>query len=557
MEEFKIRLLGQAGCRVQLSDVVVYFDPYLSNSVAEIESQQYKRLRPVPMWPVDISDADLVFITHEHLDHCDPLTLPDIHQSSPKAKFIGPYPVIEKLIAWGISEDAVILATADLREQYKDKFEWQVLPAAHPNRVVDSKGNDAFVGYLIDWQGHKIYHSGDTSITDEILYAAMKLRPIHTAILPVNERNFFRERQGIIGNMTLREAFCFAEEIGADNLIPIHWDMFAANSVSQEEIECTYKLLQPSFNLLMRPTSISKRKVGISIVIRTLNEDKYLNALLAAIAAQELGDVAYEVIIVDSGSSDETLKIAEKHGCRILSIDKSEFSFGRSLNIGCDAALGEVIVIISGHCIPTDRFWLVSLTSPIFEGKVDYAYGRQLGGVDSALSECKIFEKYFPNKSSLPQQGFFCNNANSAIRKLAWQKHRFDESLTGLEDMELAKRLLNSGGRLGYVADASVFHYHHESASQIRHRFEREALALQVIMPQVHISLLDVAWFISAGILSDLKTAIKQGQLTWRALSQILIYRANQYWGSYLGNHNHRRISEQDKLRFFFPMNKV
>jgi L-ascorbate metabolism protein UlaG (beta-lactamase superfamily)/glycosyltransferase involved in cell wall biosynthesis len=509
------------------------------------------------MWPKDISDADLVFITHEHLDHCDPLTLPEIHKSAPKAKFIGPYPVVDKLITWGISKDSIILATTDLRNQYKDEFEWQVMPAAHPNRVRNSEGYDAFVGYLIDWQGHKIYHSGDTSITDEILHAAIKVRPIHTAILPVNERNFFKERRGIIGNMTLREAFTFAEEMGANNLIPIHWDMFAGNSVGQEEIECTYKLLKPKFNLLLKPTAINKRKVGISIVIRTLNEGKYLNTLLAAIAAQELGDIAYEVIIVDSGSSDETLNIAEKHGCRVLSINKSEFSFGRSLNIGCDSALGEVIVMISGHCIPTDRFWLVNLTRPIFEGKVDYAYGRQSGGVDSALSECEIFEKYFPDKSALPQQGFFCNNANSAILKVSWQKHRFDEGLTGLEDMELAKRLLNSGGRIGYIADASVFHYHHESASQIRHRFEREALALQVIMPQVHISLLDIVWFITAGIVTDLRTAIGQGRLTVRSISQILVYRVNQYWGSYLGNHNHRRLSQQDKLRFFFPMNKI
>src|SRR3546814_9614715 len=86
-----------------------------------------------------------------------------------------------------------------------------------------------------------------------------------------------------------------------------------------------------------------------------------------------------------------------------------------SLNMGCEVASGEILVLISGHCVPADRHWLRNLCQPIADGRVDYSYGKQIGGPESHFSECRIFGKYFPDQSSIPQDGYFCNNANSAI----------------------------------------------------------------------------------------------------------------------------------------------
>src|SRR3546814_7343511 len=105
----------------------------------------------------------------------------------------------------------------------------------------------------------------------------------------------------------------------------------------------------------------------------------------------------------------------------------------------------------------------MALCQPISDGPVDYSYGKQIGGPESRYSECRIFAKYFPDQSSLPQEGFFCNNANSAIARSAWAQYRFDEEVTGLEDMELAQRLYRDRGRIGYVAEACVYHHHAES----------------------------------------------------------------------------------------------
>lgn len=290
----------------------------------------------------------------------------------------------------------------------------------------------------------------------------------------------------------------------------------------------------------------------VSIVIRTLNEGRYLGELLEGIARQEVPGLEVETVLVDSGSTDDTLAIAEKHGCVITHITRDEFSFGRSLNRGCETASGEILVLISGHCVPHSEHWLQSLCQPIIDGLVDYSYGKQIGGPDSRYSECRIFAKYFPDQSSVPQEGFFCNNANSAIARSAWAQHRFDEDVTGLEDMELAQRLHRNKGRIGYVAEACVFHHHDESWAQVQRRFEREALALQRIMPQIHVRHRDTIRYISSSIWRDWRCARREG--VWlRKAWVIVLYRLHQYTGSFKGNREHRKLSHAEKDKYFYP----
>tara|TARA_R110002111_G_scaffold99170_6_gene153288 strand:- start:7164 stop:8051 length:888 start_codon:yes stop_codon:yes gene_type:complete len=290
----------------------------------------------------------------------------------------------------------------------------------------------------------------------------------------------------------------------------------------------------------------------VSVVIRTLNEEKHLNELLLAINNQESDSFETEIILVDSGSEDNTLEIATKHGCRIVTIDRTSFSFGRSLNMGCDAARGEILVAISGHCVPVNKFWLDELCGPIVDKLAVYTYGKQVGSEGSRYGECRVFENYYPNVSHIPQEGFFCNNANSAIDKKVWLKNKFDEDLTGLEDMALAKNLTNQGLKIGYVAEASVYHHHYETWSEITRRFERESIALQSIMPQVQIRRRDLVRYIVTSIFFDSKIAIRRGVFFGKFI-EIIIYRCCQYWGSYKGNHEHRRLSHTDKEKYFFP----
>ena len=99
MTKISLQLLGQSGCRIEYDGVVIYMDPYLSNSVQELDASDLERLIPVPMLPESVTDADWVIITHEHIDHCDPHTLPTIAEASPDCRFIGPPPVLNRLAA--------------------------------------------------------------------------------------------------------------------------------------------------------------------------------------------------------------------------------------------------------------------------------------------------------------------------------------------------------------------------------------------------------------------------------------------------------------------------
>lgn len=289
-----------------------------------------------------------------------------------------------------------------------------------------------------------------------------------------------------------------------------------------------------------------------SIVIRTLNEARYLGDLLESIGQQKTDGLEWEVVLVDSGSTDGTLDTAASYGCRIVHITREEFSFGRSLNLGCKAAKGDVLVFVSGHCVPAYNHWLQQLCEPVLSQKVAYTYGRQVGDDSSFYSERRIFAKYFRSVSSVPQEGFYCNNANSALNRQVWEANPFNEALTGLEDMELAKRLVARGHKVGYVAQACVFHHHHEAWASIRRRFERESIALRAIMPELHLSAIDIARYIVSSIVMDWRSALRNGQFmaSWQGIIQ---YRVMQYWGSYRGNHEHRILSRQRKDKYFYP----
>ncbi len=290
----------------------------------------------------------------------------------------------------------------------------------------------------------------------------------------------------------------------------------------------------------------------VSVVIRTLNEAKYLPDLLKAVGEQDANGPDTEVVLVDSGSTDGTLEIARKWDCKLVHISREEFSFGRSLNIGCEAARGEVVSFISGHCVPVNGSWVRELVRPIASGEAIYSYGRQFGGAETRFSESQIFAKYFPAVSRIPQEGFFCNNANSALSTAVWRNNPFDEQLTGLEDLDLAKRLVNQGERIAYVAEAEVYHNHDETWRKVMTRFERESIALQSIMPEVHLSFIDFVRYLTSGVLLDSGAALQERQFL-RCFPGILMYRLMQYWGSYRGNHEHRQMSRERKEKFFYP----
>lgn len=243
----ELQFLGQAGVRLRADSADLLIDPYLSNSVGETYGAGVNRRCPVPVAPNELSGVDWVLLTHAHLDHTDPATLRPLAAASPQARFLAPYESREILQTLGISPERIARPSSRWTE-LAPGLRVRSIPAAHPQLEKNEAGEFRYVGYLLDANGTRIYHAGDTSPHDEI-FANLADEAVDLALLPVNERNFYRDRADIVGNMTLREAFQMTVDIKARVLVPLHWDMFAPNAVHQEEMELLFTLENPPFEL--------------------------------------------------------------------------------------------------------------------------------------------------------------------------------------------------------------------------------------------------------------------------------------------------------------------
>ena len=287
-----------------------------------------------------------------------------------------------------------------------------------------------------------------------------------------------------------------------------------------------------------------------SLVIRCYNEASYLGKLLHGLSQQSIQD--FEVILVDSGSTDGTIEIAQEFGVEeIVYIDPEEFSFGRALNYGCEAASGEFCVIASAHVYPKRDDWLEELLAK-FEQDVALVYGKQRGNDVTTFAENQIFKQWFPKHDIERQDHPFCNNANAAIRRDIWKEYPYDEQLTGLEDVDWAKRVQKDGYDISYASEAEIIHVHDETAEEVFNRYRREAYAHKQIMPTQSFSLLDFVRLSVTNILSDYKTALQQDVLLENIL-EVPKFRLLQFWGTHRGFFKKGPISDRLWQRFYYP----
>ena len=293
--------------------------------------------------------------------------------------------------------------------------------------------------------------------------------------------------------------------------------------------------------------------MSISIVIRAFNEEKHIGRLLYGIQQQTLQEDV-EVILVDSGSTDGTLEIAGRFPVKVVHIQPEDFTFGRSLNRGIEAATGDVVVIISAHCYPVYPDWLAQITQPFEKGDVALAYGRQIGGETNHYSEHQIFRYYFP-EHSVPAQGQpYAHNANCAIRRDLWEEHPYDESLTGLEDLAWSSWARETGYTITYIAEAAVVHNHEETFKQVYKRYQREAIAIKRILPNSRFSFWRflIQWIKSSA--SDLMQARRDGVLL-KQFFPVIRFRFLQQWGTYRGYHYAGKVNAQLHRAFYYPPN--
>jgi hypothetical protein len=179
-------------------------------------------------------------------------------------------------------------------------------------------------------------------------------------------------------------------------------------------------------------------------------------------------------------------------------------------------------------------------------------YGKQRGGTTTKFSEHQIFTQWFPDQSQSRQTHPFCNNANAAIRRSLWELHAYDESLTGLEDLEWAHWAMGQDYAISYISEAEVIHVHNETPQDVYNRYRREAMGFKRIFPQERFNLTEFLRLVSTNIFNDIWHAVRKRVLRTN-LSSILWFRWMQFWGTYQGYHHSGPVTGKLRQTFYYP----
>lgn len=251
--------------------------------------------------------------------------------------------------------------------------------------------------------------------------------------------------------------------------------------------------------------------VEVSIVIRTKNEGRFIERILKKIFSQKFKH-KFEVLIIDTGSEDDTVKKAKKFPCRIIDYTKynKKFSWGKALNFGAKHSLGKYVINTSAHCLPVDDFWIENFHKKIKENDYIAVIGRQVPekGLDP-FEEVEV-EMWFTKKN-----GVF-SNANNMINRDFLLKNPFDEKVTSLEDGLWYRKMIHEGYKIAYSTEASVYHSHEMSFHHIYRRWYgrgamnykifnlKEGKIIYFIIRYLRFIIKDVFYFLDNGYYKEL-----------------------------------------------------
>ena len=246
---FRLWWLGQSGFLLQWQGVHVLLDPYLSDSLTKKYSQTDKphvRMTELVMDPASLAFVDIATSTHHHTDHLDRETLGPILAASRNLKLVIPE-ANRELVADRLKIDPTTpIGLDDGTSVEISGITFSGIASAHENLECDDFGHAKHLGYVLQFGGWAIYHSGDT-----VRYEGMaeKLRPfrVDLALLPINGR---APERRVPGNLFGGEAAQLAKDIEAKVVIPCHFEMFEFNTASPDEFIQQCRRLNQTFQVL-------------------------------------------------------------------------------------------------------------------------------------------------------------------------------------------------------------------------------------------------------------------------------------------------------------------
>jgi rhamnosyltransferase len=268
----------------------------------------------------------------------------------------------------------------------------------------------------------------------------------------------------------------------------------------------------------------------VSVIVRTKNVSRIIGQTLKALFSQRFQD--FELIVVDSGSTDDTLDIVETFPCTVVHMDPKDYLSGRSLNLGASHARSEILVFQNSDTVPLSPDALGTLLAAFDDPEVDAAFARQLPRPEAWSWVRHEVESAFPDADETPPWIPFAAPF-SAMRKRVWEEHPFFEGAWGSEDTEWGYWALANSKRIRYVKDSQVMHSHNHNLRQLYGRLFTEGEALAIIL-RGKASLWRSFGSGLMGAVRDWAYALRQFDL--RGLFVIPVRRAVMHWAYYKGH---------------------
>ncbi len=216
-------------------------------------------------------------------------------------------------------------------------------------------------------------------------------------------------------------------------------------------------------------------KLDATVVIPSFNGDEYIGDVLAAIFSQKT-ELSYEVLVIDSGSRESTLSIIKSFPkVRLHQIPNKEFGHGKTRNLGASMSNSDYVVYLTDDAVPSHDQWLDYMIEPFsVSDKVGCVFGKQIPRSHCFVTlkrEVATVFKSFGDDGSISLQrksdltdalsitNNFMSDVNSAIRKSAWEKVKFQD-VNYAEDQLMGIDMLSAGYLKAYAPLGSVNHSH-------------------------------------------------------------------------------------------------
>lgn len=278
----------------------------------------------------------------------------------------------------------------------------------------------------------------------------------------------------------------------------------------------------------------------VAIIIRSLNEEFWLRHTLEALISQDTS-LSYEIILVDSGSSDYTLSIAEEYNIKTTQYHSKPYIPGAALNTGISSVVADFYILLSAHCIPTSTDWLDNMVKPFDNPLIAGTYCRQIPLPTSSEVDKRDLYMTFRNQPILQTKDPFFHNAASAVRGSIIKKIPFSEVHTNAEDRVWGQQIIDASLCLFYTPDAAVFHHHGI------HQGTKESKRLSGVLASIESSL-------------DINTDLRPSTFNFGSSRVTYIFlcsdieRAESFFTEQVVNHLHDLSAQDSPINIIIPL---